>query len=103
MAQEAPDYYYSHTLAQFTRKLVSVERIENAAGRPTREHLAWMVQEMCALNRTSISDAVKAGRWIGWMLLAAEMHGFWSNQRSRDFIRADRAAGFDLPVFNKTV
>lgn len=90
-------YYYSITLAELTKKLGQTERIKNPMGKPTREHLAWMVGEVAALSRTSLDDALKAGRWIGWMLLAAEIMGFWNNDMSRNLILKDREAGNDKP------
>lgn len=93
-------YYYSCTLAELTKKLGPTERVENPMGKPTREHLAWMVEQVAHLDRSSLDDALKAARWIGWMLLAAEIIGFWSNSQSRALIRLDREAGFDKPTLN---
>lgn len=95
--------YYANTLAEFTKKLGIAERIENPAGIPTKEHIGWMVEQIASLDMLSIDDAVKAGQWIGWMLCAAEMHGFWSNRRSRELIRIDHELGFDRPSLSKTV
>jgi hypothetical protein len=95
--------YYANTLAEFTKKLGVTERIENPAGVPTKEHIAWMVEQIASFDTRSIEDAIKAGRWIGWMLCAAEMHGFWSNRRSRELIRMDREAGLHRPSLSKTV
>lgn len=104
MTEGGSGYYYTETLAAFVRKLGSVPRVQNLHGKPTLEHLAWMVEHIASLEVTSIEDAVKAGRWIGWMLLAAEeVHGFWDNAYSRELTRMDVAKGHHLPRANKRV
>lgn len=96
-------YYYVNTLAAFATVLKGVQPQEDPEGKPTREHLAWMLVQVGHLDRTSLGDAFKAARWVGWMLLASEQLGFWDNARSRALIRADVEAGFDKPTFNKKV
>lgn len=91
------DFYYSNTLAAFTALLEPGSGRENEQGMRTPEHLAWMVTQVAKLDRTSIEDAIKAARWIGWMLCAAEELGFWDNARSRALIRKDIAEGYALP------
>ncbi len=96
------EYYYTHTLAAFIEKLRSVPRVQNLHGKPTREHLAWMVHQIASLDQYSIEDAIKAGRWIGWMLLAAEeVHHFWDNTHSRELVRKDVSLQYHLPRVNK--
>ena len=96
-------YYYVHTLAAFTEALgKDVARVEHYAGKPTQEHLAWMVEKIARLDRTSMDDAICAGQMIGKMLLAAEMYKFWNHTRSRELLGADKHAGFDRPYLNRS-
>ncbi len=104
MSDTRSGYYYTETLAELVARLGSVQRVQNLHGKPTLEHMAWMAQEIASLDTSSLEDAIKAGRWIGWMLLAAEqVHGFWDNTRSRELIRRDVSKQNHLPRFNRRV
>jgi len=96
-------YFYANTLAAFVAELREVPRIKSPVGKPTREHLAWMIEQMALLDQTSIHDAQEASRNIGWMLLAAEMHGFWGSEESRRLISMDVKEGNTVPQINKRV
>ncbi len=62
-------------------------------------HILWMCDKIEAMPET-ISDATKAGRWIGWVLRAVERDlGFWDNNTSRVLIREDVKNGHDIPHF----
>lgn len=61
-------------------------------------HLQWMCGEIDGLDPYSLSVALKAARWIGWILRAMEEMNIWSNETSRDLVRADALHGFDAPL-----
>jgi hypothetical protein len=42
-------------------------------------------------------NALKAARWIGWILSQMELQGFWTNAQSRNLIRRDVRFEFDKP------
>lgn len=54
------------------------------------------------MDRESVKDAVKAGRWIGWVLAYVELMQLWHNNRSRELIRIDQEAGHDVPALFET-
>ncbi len=60
-------------------------------------YILWMCDEVEKMDINNLDDAIKASRWIGWILAHAEMHAVWSNEISRNYVRADRNAGFDKP------
>jgi hypothetical protein len=60
-------------------------------------YLLWMCDEVQKMDVTSIDDAVKAGRWVGWVFAHAELAGLWTNTQTRDHVREDRKNGFDKP------
>lgn len=64
---------------------------------PSFSYLLWMCQELEKMETGSIENAVKAGRWIGWILAHIELEGFWSNAESRDYTREDHLLGLDQP------
>lgn len=99
----ASPYYYVNTLASLTMILERNTAAKHPQAKPTLSHMAWMVKEITTFDRHSMADALKAARWIGWLLCAAEMHGFWDNNRSRALIRMDKEAHTDLPSFDGTV
>ncbi len=90
---------------------VTITAIRNAVGKsfPSAEpkeslspgneasNLLWMTLGIEGLNRRSVTDATKAGRWIGWMLCKCEDLGFWENAHSRELIREDVRLKNDLP------
>ena len=61
-------------------------------------HLLWMCTEINqTMSPKKIIDALKAARWVGWMLHECEVLGFWDNEKSRELARADVEAKNDLP------
>ena len=60
-------------------------------------HLLWMCNEVEKMDISSVDEAVKAGRWMGWIFAHIEMAGLWNNKRTRDLVRNDRKLGFDKP------
>lgn len=60
-------------------------------------HLLWMVEEMENWDASTIKQAVKAGRWIGWMYRAMEELNLWDNNTSRLLSWQDVNDGYSLP------
>lgn len=60
-------------------------------------YLLWMAEEVKNMDTSSLELAVKAGRWIGWILREIEVQGFWDNNHSRDLTREDKVNGLDRP------
>jgi hypothetical protein len=56
-----------------------------------------MCNEVEKMDISSVDEAVKAGRWMGWIFAHIEMAGLWNNKRTRDLVRNDRKLGFDKP------
>lgn len=49
-------------------------------------------------RRAGGDHALKAGRWIGWMLHTLEEYTLWKNEDSRRVVRQDAEAGNDRPL-----
>jgi hypothetical protein len=60
-------------------------------------YLLWMCEEIENMNVYSVDEALKAARWIGWVLAHIELHGLWTNDESRDYIRQDKSHNHDRP------
>ena len=60
-------------------------------------YLLWMCDEIEKMDITSIDQAIKAGRWIGWISAHVESKGLWKNDKTRDLVREDKENGFDKP------
>ena len=60
-------------------------------------YLLWTCDKVSEMNTNSLDDALKASRWIGWILARAEVKGLWNNEISRDIVRNDVYHGFDRP------
>jgi hypothetical protein len=96
--------YYQQTIAAIRE---GVEKLAPGTT-PTWQHvepgqivepgyLLWMCEGIQMMDTTSLPDAFKAARWIGWTLSHAELLSLWNNDRSRDLIRSDRSSGLDKP------
>lgn len=79
------------------KKFPSITPKESLSPGDEPGNLLWMADSIENLNRRSIADAVKAGRWIGWMLCKCEHLEFWDNPRSRELVREDKGLKNDLP------
>lgn len=88
--------YYAHTIAEVRKALKPSDAVFSS-------HLRWMCDQIEKMDQDSVSEAVKAGRWIGWVLAHVEMMQLWHNNQSRNLIRIDRQAGRDVPVLFETV
>lgn len=91
--------YYPETISR-VRKAIPCDGqfIKPVSGKPAAPaYLVWMCDEIEKMSTSSEEDALKAGRWIGWILAHMELQGFWENDRSRDYVRIDKANGFDKP------
>ena len=63
-------------------------------------YFVWMCNSVLKFNYSSWADALKAARWIGWILRAAEQDlRLWDNTKSRNLIRNDVELRFDRPRF----
>ena len=60
-------------------------------------YLLWMCEEVRQMDISSLDDATKAARWLGWINAQVEFHGLWHNNCTRDLVRADKQAGLHLP------
>ena len=60
-------------------------------------YLLWMCFQIEVMDTSSDESALKAGRWIGWILAHIEIHGLWDNTKSRRLVRSDHKKGFDKP------
>ncbi len=60
-------------------------------------YLLWMCDEVGRMDTTSIDEALKAARWMGWVFAYIELHSVWNNTMTRNHVRADHEAGFDKP------
>lgn len=60
-------------------------------------HLLWMIEEIRVMDTDSVDAAIKAGRYIGWVLREVESQGFWDNEHTRDLVRGDVQNGFHRP------
>ncbi len=60
-------------------------------------YLLWMCKQVEEMDTSSIESAIKAGRWLGWILAHMEIHGLWDNAKSRRLVRSDHKKGFDKP------
>lgn len=62
------------------------------------EYALWMIDEMEKLDRTSLEDALKAARWIGWIYRLCNELNSLSLKEVRDLSRQDAVGGFVLPT-----
>jgi hypothetical protein len=61
-------------------------------------YLLWMVEQVRGMDTRSVKEAVRAGRWMGYIFRWVEEIGLWDNARTREIVRADvRQADYDLP------
>lgn len=66
-------------------------------------NLLYMVHRVRSMDTRSLDEAIKAGRWLGWMF--RDIQGLyrrlgkegWDNARARDVARADRLMQADRP------
>jgi hypothetical protein len=96
--------YYQGTIAALRDAIeriqpgVTAARTELIPGQAAAfGYLLWMCDEIGSMGTKSFDEAVKAGRWIGWVAAHAELAGIWTNHETRELIRKDRADGFDKP------
>jgi len=96
--------YYPVTLDNLKRVIYDVfldvhpefsELHEQKVASPS--YLLWMIQEVQDMDISSIDSALKAARWIGWIIAHTEMLVGFSNTESRDWVREDKTNGFDKP------
>lgn len=76
--------YYKNTCQFIIDKSNNANPTENINEMPG--YLIWMINQM-----QTFTDALKAARWIGWILAHAELQGFMDNETSRNLIRSDVA------------
>jgi len=60
-------------------------------------YVLWMLDKVEKMETSSIDDALKAARWMGWIFREIELRGIWTNNQTRNAVRADRLAGLDKP------
>ena len=88
--------YYQHSVTAIADCLRGMghEAQQSEMAEQTPEHLLWMCEQIAGFDESSRSDALKAARWIGWMLAVMERQcpGEWPNDLSRQLVRADEQA-----------
>ncbi|GEM_PF-2074677 len=98
--------YYENTIKEIRTRIkkvypdtkpVFMQTIMLDDGLVPLSYLLWMCDELQIWDTTSIDSAVKAGRWIGWVLAHFELHEFMENNETRDMVHEDREQGFDKP------
>lgn len=96
--------YYKNTVHEIRKlindispnlKPIQFELIE--AKRVPFNHILWMCDKIEKMDISFFDEAIKAARWIGWVLAHMELTGTWNNKQSRDLVRIDRKLGFDKP------
>ena len=60
-------------------------------------YLAWMCDQIERFETDSLDNALKASRWIGWIMAMMEETFGWSNDHSRQCARQDVKLSFDKP------
>lgn len=95
--------YYEHTLTTLEgairEKFPHAVPREDAISNDMPSYLLWMIEKIRSMNRTSLKDALKAARWLGWILAVIERELlFWDNRRSREIVRQDVKEGNDMPI-----
>ena len=60
-------------------------------------YLAWMCDQIERFETDSLDNALKASRWIGWIMAMMEETFGWSNVQCREYTRQDVKMGFDNP------
>lgn len=93
--------YYSHTtealLTEIKNRFPDATPQEALNEESIENYLMWMTIEIQRIPK-DIDGALKAARWLGWILRAAETDlKLWDNARSRELVRKDREAGNDRP------
>lgn len=88
-------YYYPVTITAVRREMTCHART------PAIDHIQWMCDQIESFDPYSLSAALKAARWIGWIYASVEQLGVWDNTVSREMARADSLFGFDRPFEEK--
>lgn len=94
--------YYSRTASEVFTKIIEVYPNagpdENRDDDSLENYILWMTEKVMQMNRDSLEDALKAARWVGWILcMVEEKLGLWDNNFSRDLVRDDVINGRHLP------
>lgn len=94
--------YYPHTVSTIRndvmKKHPGSKPLSIHDGGSLVSHVLWMLDAIEQMDTSSIEDAVKAGRWIGWLLRREENDlDSWDNLASRGLIRIDKENGHDVP------
>lgn len=85
------NYYYPVTTAAVRRELCEREATARV------QHIFWMCDQIDGFDPYSLSDALKAARWIGWIFHEMENMKVWDNSVSRELAGADALFDFDRP------
>jgi len=64
---------------------------------PSLAYLLWMCGEVEKMNINSWDEALKAGRWMGWVFAHIEFLGIWTNKDTREAVREDHRLHLDKP------
>lgn len=97
--------YYAYSVEKI-REAINVrfpeaQQDESAVERDMPSYILWMLDQIQSMDKKSISAAVKAARWIGWVYAICETQlELWENKTSRDIAREDKNQGNDLPNMN---
>ena len=94
--------FYEETISAIRialrKRFLSATPFESLSPEYSASNILWMAERVEHMDRSSLSDAVRAARWIGWMLHVCETDLYlWDNALSRDLIRKDVSLKNDLP------
>jgi hypothetical protein len=98
------ELYYKKTIATVRATIARMEPETRAEYSELKDkevapssYILWMCDEIERMDTSSVDEAIKAGRWIGWVTAHIELAGVWNNRTTRDLIRSDRRDGYDKP------
>lgn len=92
-------YYYPVTITEVRTVL---KKDPSALCSTMTQHLQEMCDTIDAFDPFTAADAFKAARYVGWILAQVESGGHWTNDISRDYVRADVLHGRDMPLVMAT-
>lgn len=97
--------FYSITVTEIRIRILSdfpsVTPRENTDPGFEIANLLWMCEQIESMNQKSIREALKASRWIGWMIRECESLGFWDAEYTRKLVQSDCEEKNDLPHLHK--
>ena len=96
--------YYPTTVMEIRiaiqRKYPVAQPDENGlASNDVPSYILWMINKIGEMDAFSYAGALKAARWLGWVLRVVESDlNLWDNTKSRELVRSDVLADRDKPA-----